>query len=237
MKITHPVAIRGVSLLISGVVRAWLATQDFKLVFAGEQCLPRKARGSNLYAFWHENILFPLYAHCGPGFSTLVSQHRDGELITQVIRMFRGGAVRGSTTRGSLPALRGMMRRSRVSNLAITPDGPRGPRRQVQPGAIYLASRMQMPLIPVGYAFANCWRAGSWDKMALPRPFQRARGVVGEPITVPADADRQQLEAYRDMFQKAMDDVQQRAENWAQGGYALDDQYNLRQLKELMYSQ
>jgi lysophospholipid acyltransferase (LPLAT)-like uncharacterized protein len=160
-------------------------------------------------------LLLPLVTHCGPDFSILVSRHRDGELITQVMRMFKGKTVRGSTSRGAVAGLLGMMRNQPSKHLGITPDGPRGPRRVVQDGAVYLASRTGMPLVPTGYGSDGCWRAGSWDKMALPRPFRRAVGVIGRPIIVPADLDREGIEAYRGRMQEAMDRVQKRAEELA----------------------
>ncbi|MDP7162030.1 MAG: lysophospholipid acyltransferase family protein [Phycisphaerae bacterium] len=218
MKLSHPIAIKVVSLLVSWVARLWLSTQDIRFVFDDEESDPLWTRRRNLYLFWHETILLPLYTHCRLGFAVLVSRHRDGELIAQVMRMFRGYTVRGSTTRGAVAGLLGMIRHQRSRHLGITPDGPRGPRRVVQEGAVYLASRSGMPLVPTGYAFADCWRAGSWDRMALPRPFRRARAVAGRPIRVPADLDRRQIEQYRLRVQTAMEEVQARAESLAASG-------------------
>ena len=218
MKISHPTAIKIVSLIGSWLARLWLNTQDTRLLFDDRESDPLWARGRNLYLFWHETMLFPLYTHCSLGFTMLVSTHRDGELITQVMRMFRGRTVRGSTARGGVAALLGMIRDERTGHLAITPDGPRGPRRVVQAGAVYLAGRARMPLVPVGYAFADCWRAGSWDRMTLPRPFHRARAVAGHPISVPDNLDRREIEEYRLRVQAAMDDVQARAEELADSG-------------------
>ncbi len=167
--------------------------------------------------FWHETLLLPAYTHARQGFTILVSTHRDGELITQIVRMLRGRAVRGSTTRGGTAALLGMMRHKLGRHLAITPDGPRGPRRQLQMGAIYLASRGRMPLIPFGLAAADAWRAPSWDRTILPRPWRACRGVLGRAIEIPHDAGREELERYRRLAQQAMDDVQDRAERIAAG--------------------
>ena len=215
MKISHPIAIKTASLLGSWVLRLWLNTQDYWFCFEDPDSDPHWTRRRNIYLFWHEMMLLPLVTHCGPDFSILVSRHRDGELITQVMRMFRGKTVRGSTSRGAVVGLLGMMRNQPSRHLGITPDGPRGPRRVVQDGAVYLASRTGMPLVPAGYAFDGCRRAGSWDKMALPRPFRRAVGVIGSPIIVPANLDREGIEACRGRVQEAMDRVGKRAEEFA----------------------
>jgi lysophospholipid acyltransferase (LPLAT)-like uncharacterized protein len=109
------------------------------------------------------------------------------------------------------------MRHGRAAHLAITPDGPRGPRRVVQLGAVYLASRTGMPLVPMGLAFDRPWRAPSWDRMAIPRPWHAARCVLAQPMDVPADLDDDGLEQYRLKVQAALDDAQARAEALAAG--------------------
>ena len=230
MKISHPIAIKTISLLGSWVLRLWLGTLDYRFAMDDPGLNPPVLRRRGLYMFWHEGLLLPAYTHARGGFTIMVSRHRDGELITQIVRMLRGRTVRGSTTRGGATALLGMMRRSQTRHLAITPDGPRGPRRQMQSGAVYLASRGRMPLIPVGLAVADPWRAPSWDRMVLPRPGRMCRGVVGRAIEVPHDAGREELERYRRLAQQAMDDVQARAERLVAGR---DRQVRLWTLGEL----
>jgi len=215
MKISHPIAIKTVSLLGSWALRLWLNSADYWFVMEDPQTDPRTAREGNIYLFWHEMMLFPLITHCGPDFSILVSRHRDGELITQIMRMFQGKTVRGSTSRGAAAGLLEMMRNRPSKHLGITPDGPRGPRRVMQDGAVYLASRTGMPLAPTGFAFDGCMRAGSWDKMAMPRPFRRAVGIVAPPISVPGGLDRDGIEEYRTRVQEEMDRVQEQAERLA----------------------
>ena len=221
MKLSNPIAIKCVALLASGLLRAWLGTLDMRFAYEDESADPLRRGRRNIYLFWHETLLFPAYAYARFRIAVLVSRHRDGELIAQVVRMLRGVAIRGSTDRGrqrgGASALLAMIRRDRVNHLAITPDGPRGPRRLVQDGAIYLASRSGMPLVPAGLAFEKPWRLGSWDRLALPRPFRRARCLVGSPIEVPAGLDRVAMEHYRLRVQQAMDDLQNRAERLAAG--------------------
>ncbi len=217
MKISHPIAIKTLSLLAAWVLRLWLGTLEFRFALDDPGLNPAHLRRRGLYMFWHEALLMPAYTHSHRGFTILTSTHRDGELITQIVRMLRGRAVRGSSTRGGAAAVLGMMRRARTQHLAITPDGPRGPRRQMQAGAIYLASRGRLPLIPLGISVARAWRVRSWDRTILPRPGSECCYVLGRAIEVPHEADRQELERYRQLAQQALDDAQERAERLAAG--------------------
>ena len=99
------------------------------------------------------------------------------------------GVIRGSGTRGAVKAVRQILEQGGTRNVVFTPDGPRGPRRVVEPTMIRLAGRTGLPIVPVGFAFRHCKRLRSWDRFALPRPFTRAVGVIGHRIEVPADLD------------------------------------------------
>ena len=231
MKLSHPIAIKCVALLGSVLLRLLAATLDFRFAVDDPVTIPSRMTRRGVYMFWHEMMLFPACTHARRGFSMLVSLHRDGELITQVLRMFRGRTIRGSTTRGGAAAILGMLRSRRGEHLAITPDGPRGPRRIVQAGAVYLASRGRMPLIPLGFASPGCWRAPSWDRTVVARPGRPVRCVAGRPMDVPADLDREGLEQYRLRAQVAMDDVQARAERLAQG---MDGETSLLTLRQVL---
>lgn len=213
MKLRNPLLIRATSLLMSWVLRGWLGTVRYRWVWDDPSAMPGRIGGRAVYVFWHEMMLFPAYTHARQRIAVLVSHHADGELIAQIMQMLGGGTVRGSTNKKGLSALRAMMRRGRFSHLAITPDGPRGPRRQVQSGCVYVASRAGLPIVPVGFAFADCWRhPRSWDRMAFPKPGSLAQGVGGRAIEVPPDLDRDGMEQYRLRVQAALDDVQRRAE-------------------------
>jgi len=222
MKLSSPTAIKFVSLAASGMIRAWFSTLDLRNYCYGPDSDPATSPRRNIYLFWHEMMLYPACAYSRFRIAILAGRHRDGELITQVVRMLRGVSIRGSTDRGGkrggMAAIRKMMRHGQANHLAITPDGPRGPRRQIQDGPIYLASRSSMPLVPTGFAFENPWRAGSWDRMALPRPFTRARCVIGPPIDVPKGLERQHLAEYRGRVQSVIDRVQAQAEHLADTG-------------------
>ena len=213
MKLRNPVIIKVAALLASWAFRFWLGSVTYRFHRDDPSIDPAVNPRRSIYLFWHEMMLVPAYTHARRNIAVLVSHHADGELISTIIHMMGGGSVRGSTSKRGLSALRGMMRRGKLTHIAITPDGPRGPRRVVQPGAIYLASRTGMPIIPVGFDYARCYRHRSWDRMALPYPGAVARGVLGTAIEVPPDLDRDGIEAYRRRVQAALDAVQARAES------------------------
>jgi lysophospholipid acyltransferase (LPLAT)-like uncharacterized protein len=157
-----------------------------------------------VFTLWHGRLLPPTYHHRDQGVVTLVSLHRDGEYITRAVRRWGYVAVRGSTSRGGLEALRELIRHVKQGrSLAITPDGPRGPFQKMKPGPAIIAQRTGAPIIPVGAAASRGWFFGSWDRFLIPRPFARCQIAYGEPVFVPRQADEAQIQA-------AMDEVERR---------------------------
>ena len=145
----------------------------------------------------------------------LISDHADGEMIAQATQRLGMGVIRGSGTRGFVKAVRRLLDQGGTRNVVFTPDGPRGPRRVVEPTMIRLAARTGLPIVPVGFAFHRCKRLRSWDRFALPLPFTRAVGVIGQRIEVPADIDSGGVVAFRVRVQAAMDHVTAMAEEFA----------------------
>lgn len=220
MKIRSPWMIRVVSWLGTLVVRGLVGTLRYQYRPIGPDVSPRVLGPSMrfIYSVWHENLLLPTYHYAGPNMYTLVSQHADGELVANLLHNLGFKVVRGSTTRGGVLAVRHCLRTAENGHLVLTPDGPRGPRRQVHDGLIYLASRSGRPIIPVGIGYCRPWRARSWDRFAVPRPWSRARCVSGVPIVIPRDMERSQLAAYRQQVQAAIEHVDALAERWAETG-------------------
>jgi lysophospholipid acyltransferase (LPLAT)-like uncharacterized protein len=169
--------------------------------------------GPMIHAFWHENLLFLASIPVRAELRVMISHHGDGELIAQVVRHLGLKTVRGSTTRGGVAAMLEMLEHAeRQVHLAVTPDGPRGPRRHVQLGVIYLASRTGMPIVPYGMAYDHAWRAQSWDRMAVPWPFSRVAGVAGALLHVPADLDRAGQLFFARRLQERLDQAEQTAQ-------------------------
>lgn len=157
---------------------------------------------------WHGSMLSPIWQHQQEGLIALVSDHRDGEYITRVIKRLGFGTARGSSTRGGVKGLRGLLRAARSGrDLAITPDGPRGPREQMKVGALVAAQRGGLPIICVGVGMSRAWRASSWDRFSIPKPFSRVHLTYGAPIEVASDLDANGLERAAAEVQARMDEV------------------------------
>lgn len=217
MKIRHPEVLRGAGFAVAWLVRAWIGTLRYRPVALEAKADPTVAGQKNrfIYCFWHEMLLLPAYCYQQTPTEVLISEHADGELIAQACRHLGLGTIRGSTTRGGAKALRRILKFGGRRNLVITPDGPQGPRQVFQPGAIYVASRTGLPIVPVGFAYHRCWRLRSWDRFALPYPGSPAVGVIGQPIEIPPELSRNEVETWRRKMQQEMDEVMMRAESLA----------------------
>lgn len=217
MKIRDPLLIRWLAYLGSLLLRLYMSTLRFRYRPLGENYDPwhGKAKGRHLFAFWHENILMPCYQYGRPDMHILVSQHADGEIIAQVLQHMKFRTIRGSTTRGGIQALRKMIATSSAGNIVVIPDGPRGPRRTVELGLIYLASRSGLPLVVFGVGYDNPWRLPTWDRFAIPKPFSSAVIVTADPIPVPPHVRKEEMETYRQKVEAAFELVTRRAEQLA----------------------
>lgn len=230
MNFKHPLLTRLGGLLVSLVTRLWMSTLDYRIAYYDPQLDPVHPafRGPAIFIFWHEYIPFPLYlrGHCN--IAMLLSRHQDAEWLAEAARHLGFQTVRGSSNRGGVAAIRQLFRRSRFMNLTMTPDGPRGPRRTMALGPVYLSSRLGIPLILCGYGYDRPWRLRTWDRFAIPRPYSRARMIVGPGYQVPPRLDRDALEQYRQRIEQELDQVTQACERWAEQGVSWPQQQPLR---------
>ncbi len=229
MKIDSPLIHKLGGLLGATAIRCWMSSLDYKVAYYDPAIDPifPECRGQKIYIFWHEYILFPIYLRGHNNLAMLLSRHRDAEMLSYAAYHLGFDFVRGSTRRGGVSALRQLLRKSRQMHLTITPDGPRGPRRRLSPGAVYLASKLGFPLVAMGYGYDRPWRMGSWDRFAIPRPHSRARAVVTGEIHVPPDLDRGGLEHYRRKIERLLNRVTDEAERWAASGRRMQGQQRL----------
>lgn len=148
-----------------------------------------------VYTFWHQHILPLAYVYRDTGSVVLVSESKDGEIISQVIHHLGMGTARGSSSRGGL---RAVLEQARVGRdgwrLAVTPDGPRGPRHRLQPGVLLVAQRSGHSIVPLAAAARACRYLRSWDRFEIPLPFARLRVLAGEPIRLPPEVPPGELE-------------------------------------------
>jgi lysophospholipid acyltransferase (LPLAT)-like uncharacterized protein len=217
-------------LAIYSFLRQWMSTLDYQALMYDRTVDPafEDFAPPATYVFWHEYIPFPFYLRPHCRIAMLVSRHRDADWLTQAARHMGFHTVRGSTKRGGDAALRELARASKTLNLAITPDGPRGPRRRLAPGCIFLASKLNLPLVPFGLGYDRPWRMPTWDRFALPRPYSRARVVVGPRVHVPSGLDREGLESYRLHVESLLNRLTDEAEAWAESGERRRGQFSCR---------
>jgi lysophospholipid acyltransferase (LPLAT)-like uncharacterized protein len=141
--------------------------------------------GAAVYALWHRQEVLFIYLHRAQKVCGLVSKSKDGEYMARILKRFGFTFVRGSTSSGSLMALRGLIKAARDGySVAITPDGPKGPIFKAQPGIVYLAQKAGVPVIPVACALSRKKILRSWDKYQFPLPFGRIEAVYGQPMRV-----------------------------------------------------
>ncbi len=161
---------------------------------------------------WHGTMLSPIWRHRTLDAVVLASGHRDGEYVTRVLVRLGYGLARGSSTRGGARGLRELLRAARDGHpLAVTPDGPQGPPEVMKPGAVVLASRSGLPLVPIGVGMSRAWRTSSWDRFSIPKPFSRVHIGYGAPIEVPRNLDESGVAAFTERMQTGMDTVTREA--------------------------
>ena len=163
-------------------------------------------------AFWHGRIVHATWFFRHRGIVVMISENFDGEWIGRLIERFGYRTARGSTSRGGARALV-RMRRLAVggSPTGFAVDGPRGPARSVQPGAVWLASLTGHPVLPFHSEADRYWTARSWDGSQVPKPFARAAMVVGAPIEVPRAASADVIERKRAELERSLHDLADRA--------------------------
>lgn len=166
--------------------------------------------------FWHDRILLTTYFWRFSNYAAMVSESFDGEYIARTAQRLGHGIARGSSTRGGTKALRlmsGLLKKEKFS-LALTVDGPKGPRYEVKSGAVQLAKINEVPIIPVLIEPEKFWTLSSWDKLQIPKPFTRAKVFASDPIFVPRDTDKKDIENIRSEVQRKLDELVLRGEQW-----------------------
>jgi lysophospholipid acyltransferase (LPLAT)-like uncharacterized protein len=222
MKIRSPWLQKLTRLAGAWLLHFWMATLHHQGRRLANHGLPRRGKPRAIYITWHEYLLLPLYVCANTDMCFLLSRSSDGQLLSAALRHFGIAEVSGSAANGGVKALLRLMRAAQRLHLGLIPDGPRGPRRKIKPGLIYLAAQTGLPIIPIGFAYNRPWRLKSWDCFALPRPFSRAASVVSDAVHVPKQAGKQELEAYRRLVEDKLEQATSLAEGLAETGIWLE---------------
>ena len=168
-----------------------------------------------IYIFWHGRMLALAFAFRYQSVRVLISSHSDGEYIYRITSRIGFGAVRGSSRRGGKEAREKLIEVVKNGyDIAITPDGPRGPRHVLQPGTISLAQKTGFPVIPTTVTAKSFWRSSSWDGFIIPKPFTKIVIKHDKPIYVPLDLTENQFEEHRKKIELALLNVTEEIDCW-----------------------
>ena len=172
----------------------------------------RASGGQPVMAFWHGRVLPATFYFRRRGIVVITSDNFDGEWVARIIERFGYGTARGSTSRGGLKAMLQLVRDMQQGRAAgFTLDGPRGPVRVAQPGALWLARTTGNPVLPFHLEASRSWTLRSWDRTQIPKPFSTVALVVGAPIEVAADATDEQVEQARGDLEARLQALERRA--------------------------
>ncbi|HUF05680.1 MAG TPA: lysophospholipid acyltransferase family protein [Aridibacter sp.] len=170
---------------------------------------------NTINAFWHNRLFLMIRFSINIESGIIVSDSFDGEYIARTAQRLGFAVVRGSSTRGGSKALKQMVRLVREGlRMSFTIDGPRGPRYKVKSGAILLAAKTGVPVIPMVPEAKHYWEIGSWDRLQIPRPFTRAKMFMGEPVFVLDGESRAHLEEKEAELQRKLDELTERGRKW-----------------------
>jgi lysophospholipid acyltransferase (LPLAT)-like uncharacterized protein len=169
-----------------------------------------------IYCLWHDAVLGVIFGGKPIDMAGLVSQHEDGSYLADAMEAVNITPIRGSSRRGGTVAMKQMIDAAAKKHIAIATDGPRGPRRVVKEGIVFLAAQSGKAILPAGVSATRAWRPrGRWSDMLVPKPFSKLVIVVGAPITIPAEATREEREVWRQRIQQEMDRLNDEADRVA----------------------
>ncbi len=199
---------------------SWVSTACLRLLFrtvrvehhhvADEGTPYLKPKGKQRYTFcmWHDHIVLAAFSRRTYCLAGLISQHRDGSYLADSVTMAGIHPVRGSTSRGGIEAVREILSLPDL-HLAMTPDGPRGPRHELKDGIFYISSRSHRPVVPCALTADRFWSIpGSWTDMIIPKPFSKVLLIAGSPMEIPEDCPREEFGPWSELLKAEMGRLQ-----------------------------
>ncbi len=196
-------------------IKALAWTMKFEVVHPEVQRSVLEKGFPAIGAFWHGRLLMMPRAYEGKKLSFLVSSHRDGQVVGKALKRFGFHAILGSTNRKGFTAFKQMLKANQEgSDIAITPDGPKGPRYQVQIGVIELAKLTGRVVVPVTFGASRRKIFNTWDYFLLPYPFSKGVFIWGDPIAVDPKGDREHMEERRILLERRLNELTERADHY-----------------------
>ena len=201
--------------LIGVTLRFQVTNPEFEeeIVSAGKQ---------PIYTFWHDRMLAGTYFFRNRGIVVMSSQSFDSEYTARCIQRFGFGIVKGSSSRGAVQGLVGLVRAMRKGTAAaFSVDGPKGPRYEAKSGPVLLAKKTGNPILPFVVECMSFWSLKSWDRLQIPKPFTKVNLIFSKPIYVDPAFPDESLQAKRLEMQHALDDVVSQGEKWRKEGVSI----------------
>lgn len=190
------------------VVEALAGTYTFDVIGGEHFAMFDAGAPAPILAFWHGRVLAAVPVFRDRGVVVITSENFDGEWISGIIRRFGYGTARGSSSRGGARALVQLRRELAGGHpVAFTIDGPRGPARVAQPGAVWLAGATGHPILPFHIEADRAWTVRSWDRHQVPKPGATVRVALGEPLYV-TGTDEATLESARAALEQRLRDLE-----------------------------
>lgn len=200
--------LRVVPPLLAFLMRIWFATCRVTVHNPGNLFQPGDKGKRAIASFWHYSIIYTFYYLRKYSATVMVSASKDGEYIARLAAEFGFDSVRGSKNNKGVTALKAILRAVRDGDCgAIVADGSQGPARIAQPGAILLASRTGVPVVPMAWSSSGHFSVKSWDRTAIPKPFSRVDFFYGEPLAVPQKLNAEEIEQYRLLLEKRLNEL------------------------------
>jgi len=166
-------------------------------------------------AFWHGTMLLPWYLHGATNFAALTSKSKDGDLLAKVLKKWKYQVVRGSSSTGGDVALGIMVDYAKNKySIAITPDGPRGPRQKFKAGAVVTAKKTKIPVVLTGVGFKRKKYLNNWDKFEIPYFFTAAKVVYSDPIYVDSNLNYDETSAVISKCDEELNKLQLQAQDF-----------------------
>lgn len=176
----------------------------------------KKNNQNYILAFWHGTMLLPWFLHGSKNFAALTSKSKDGDLLAKILKKWNYKVIRGSSSTGGDVALGIMVDYAKNKySIAITPDGPRGPRQNFKAGAVITAKKSRIPLILAGIGFKRKKTLSNWDKFEVPYFFTRANIIYSEPIYVNARLTYEETSEIISGCEEKLNNLQQQAQNFS----------------------
>jgi hypothetical protein len=206
---------------VAGAIAKWVLAPYYTTIriVEGPEVRARMLRHpqpSGIYAFWHSHQLSALWHFRRSGAGILISASKDGEYIARVARSVGFTPLRGSSSRLGAAGLKALIEFARSGRpVAITPDGPRGPRHSIGPGVLAMAQKSSYPIVPFAIGLSSFWELPSWDRFRIPKPFSSGYACWGEPLSVPPDADDATLDRLAAELRARMIELEEFADRMA----------------------